>query len=88
MTYHVSDYTHINAAIGNGQTRSLSGKLRPRQDTGHLADDIFKWIFMGENVRISINILLKCVSKGQFNKILPALVLIMACRLVGAKPLS
>ena len=38
-----------------------------------LADDIFKCIFLNENVLISIKISLKFVPKGQFSNI-PALV--------------
>ena len=39
----------------------------------HFPDDIFKWIFLNENVWISINISLKFVLKGPINNI-PALV--------------
>ena len=53
--------------------------LRPRQNGRHFADDIFKCIFLNENVRISINISLKCVPKGPIDHI-PALVQIMAWR--------
>ena len=52
-----------------------------------LADDIFKRIFLNENVRISIQISLKFVPKGSIdNK--PALVQVMAWRRIGDKPLS
>ena len=61
--------------------------LRPRQNGRHFADDTFKRIFMNENVRISINISLKCVPKCLINNI-PALVQIMAWRWPGNKPLS
>ena len=61
--------------------------LRPRQNGRHFADVIFKCIFMNENVRISINISLKCVPKNLINNI-PALVQIMAWRRPGDKPLS
>ena len=47
--------------------------LRPRQNGRHFADDIFKRIFLNENVFISIKISLKFVPKGQINNI-PALV--------------
>ena len=57
------------------------------QNGHHFADDIFKRIFFNENVRISIKISLKFVPKGPINNI-SALVQIMACRLVSAKPLS
>ena len=52
-----------------------------------LADDIFKHIFLNENVRILIQISLKCVPKGPIdNK--PALVQVMDWRQTGDKPLS
>ena len=53
----------------------------------HFADDIFKCIFLNENVWILIKISLKFVPKGPINNI-PALVQIMAWRRSGAKPLS
>ena len=49
--------------------------------------DIFKWIFLNENVWISIEVSLKFVPKGPINNI-PALVQIMAWRRPGDKPLS
>ena len=61
--------------------------LRPRQDGRHFPDDIFKCIFVNENVKISIKISLKFVPKGQINNI-PSLVPIMAWRRPGDKPLS
>ena len=61
--------------------------LRPRQNGRHFADDIFKRIFLNENVRISIKISLKFVPKGRIDNI-PALVQIMAWRRAGDKPLS
>ena len=36
--------------------------LRPRQNGRHFADDIFKRIFMNENVRICINIFIEVCS--------------------------
>ena len=61
--------------------------LRPRQSECHLADDIFKCIFLSENVWIPIKISLKYVPKGPTNNI-PALVQRMAWRRPGGKPLS
>ena len=61
--------------------------LRPRQDGRHFPDDIFKCIFLNENVWSSIVISLKFVTKGLINNI-PALVQIMAWRRPGDKPLS
>ena len=43
--------------------------LRPRQDGRHFPDDIFKEIFLNENVWISIKNLLKFVPKGPMNSI-------------------
>ena len=61
--------------------------LRPRQNGCHFADDIFKGIFLSENVWILINISLKFVPKGPIDHI-PALVQIMAWRRPADKPLS
>ena len=61
--------------------------LRSRQNIRHFADDIFKCIFVNENVWISIKISLKFVPKGPINNI-PASVQIMAWRLPDGKPLS
>ena len=61
--------------------------LRPRQNRRHFPDDIFKCIFLNENVCISINISLKFVPNGPINYI-PALVQITAWRGPGDKPLS
>ena len=48
-------------------------KLMPRQNGHHFADDIFKCIFLNENVWIPIKISLKFVPKGPINN-MPALV--------------
>ena len=61
--------------------------LRPRQNGRHFPDDIFKWIFLNENVWILTNILLKFVPRGPINNT-PTLVQIMAWRRPGDKPLS
>ena len=60
--------------------------LRPRQNGRHFPDDIFKCIFLNENVWISIKISLKFVPKVPIDNI-PALVQIMAWRRSGDKPL-
>ena len=60
--------------------------LKPRQNGRHFADDIFKCIFLNENVWIPIKISMKFVPKGPINNI-PALVQIMAWRRPGDKPL-
>ena len=61
--------------------------LRPRQNGRHFADDIFKCIFLNENVWIPIKFSLKFVPKVSINNI-PALVQIRAWRRPGDKPLS
>ena len=61
--------------------------LRPRLNGRHFADDIFKCIFLNENILIPIKISLKFVPKGPINNI-PSLVQIMAWRRPGDKPLS
>ena len=55
--------------------------LRSIQNGRHFPDDIFKIIFLNENVHISISIKisLKCVPRGPINNI-PALVQIIAWR--------
>ena len=68
-------------------TRTSVNTLRPRQNGRHFADDIFKCMFLNENVWIPIKISLKFVPKGPINNI-PALVQIMAWRRPGDKPLS
>ena len=60
--------------------------LRPIQDGRHFPD-IFKCIFLKENVPISLKISLKFVPRCPINNI-PALVQIMAWRRPGDKPLS
>ena len=61
--------------------------LRPRQNGCHFPDDIFKGIFLNENVWISTKVSLKFVPKGLINNIL-ALDQILAWRHPGNKPLS
>ena len=63
-----------SGAVSQNDCRPLKGSnqntSRPRQNRHCFADDIFKWIFLNENIRISINISLKYVPKGQINNIL------------------
>ena len=61
--------------------------LRLKQNGRHFQDDIFKRIFLHENVWISINISLKFVPRGTINNI-PTLVQVMAWRRPGDKPFS
>ena len=51
-----------------------------------LADDIFKHIFLNENIRISIQISLKFVPEGLVENT-SALIQVMAWRRTGNKPL-
>ena len=67
-------------------TRWQFNTLRPKQNGRHFSDDIFKWIFLNENVWISINISLKFVPRRPINNI-PTLVQVMAWRRPGDKPL-
>ena len=61
--------------------------LRPRQNGRHFPDDIFKCIFLIENVWISVTMSLKFVSRGPISNI-PTLVQVMAWHRPGDKPLS
>ena len=75
---------HLTSRVSHVATVNT---LRPRQNGRHFADDIFKWIFLNENVWMPIKISLKFVPEGPINNI-SALVQIMAWRLPGDKPLS
>ena len=66
---------------------SILKTLRLRQNGHLLPDDIFKCIFLNENVWILIKISLKFVPMGPCNHI-PALVHIMAWHQPSDKPLS
>ena len=61
--------------------------MRPRQNGRHCPDDIFKCIFLSEDICISIKISLIFVPKGPINNI-PTWVQMMAWRRPGDKPLS
>ena len=88
-------YHNLFSELACGALRSIFPKfgqvvvntLRPRQNGRHFPDDIFKWIFLNEDVWIPIKISMKFVPQGPINKI-PALVQIMAWRRSGDKPLS
>ena len=69
------------------QNSLIFNTLRPRQNGRHFPDDILKWIFLNENLWISITISLKFVPRGPINNI-PTLVQVMAWRRPGDKPLS
>ena len=66
---------------------SSLNSVRPRQNGRNFPDDIFKCIFLTENISIAIKISLKFVPKGPINN-MPALLQIMAWRRPGDKPLS
>ena len=70
-----------------GRAVAMVNTLRPRRNEQHFADDIFKRIFLNENIWFPITISLKFVPRGLINNI-PALVQIMAWRRPGDKPLS
>ena len=61
--------------------------LIPRQYGRHFVDDIFKSIFLNEDVWISIKMLLNFIPKGPINNI-PKLVQTMAWHRTADKPLS
>ena len=61
--------------------------LRLGRNRRHFADNIFKCLFLTENVWILIKISLKFVPRKSINN-MPALVPIMAWRRLGDKPLS
>ena len=82
------EYEQIYCAKRSACVSVISFKtLRPRQNGRHFADDIFKWIFLNENVWIWIKISLKFVPKVPINNF-PAFVQIMAWCRSGDKPLS
>ena len=84
---------HISRAITTNTLELLSSlekiinTLRRKQDGRHFPDDIFKCIFFNKNVWILTKISLKFVLRDPIYNI-PALVLIMAWRRPGDKPLS
>ena len=93
MTWRCKEPGHLqlwywpNSPSISQSQHQLFNTLRPRQNCRYFADDIFKCIFLNENVWISLKISLKFIPKGSINNI-PALVQIMAWRRPGDKPLS
>ena len=79
----ISQYTSVYVYL----PIHIVNTLRPKQNYRHFPDDSFKWIFLNENIWISIEVSLKFVPKGPINNT-PALVQIMAWRRPGDKPLS
>ena len=90
VLYKLSNFTHeieqnpIKPTMSLTYTDSLNS-LRPRRNGRYNADDIFKCIFLKENVWIPTKISLKFVPKGPINNI-PALAQTMAWRRPGDKP--
>ena len=78
---------HLATRYGNLKMRMFN-TLRSRQNGRHFADDIFKCIFLNENVWNPIKISMKFVPKGPINNIPALVVQIMAWRRPGDKPLS
>ena len=66
---------------------AVSSSLNTRQDDRHFPDDIFKYILLNENMRLSIKTSLKFVPKGPIDNIL-ALAHMMAWSRPGDNPLS
>ena len=89
MNIHISGW-HLSGmqvpVFLGGEFLQIVNTLRPRQNGRHFPDDIFKCIFLNENVWISIKSSLKFVPKGPIDNI-PALVQIVAWRRPGDKPL-
>ena len=83
---NINIYLHFMSFLHIDLTQVLN-TLRPRQHGRHFPDDIFRCIFLNENIWIAINISLSFVPKGPIDTI-PALVQIMAWRRSGDKPLS
>ena len=80
---HLWEVRRHSPMVADGQFRTLMS----RQNGRHFTVDIFKCIFLNENVWISLKITLRFVPKVPVNNI-PALVQIMAWRWPGDKPLS
>ena len=64
--------THIYSYMLHWWICCFFNTLKPRQNGCRFPDEIFKWIFLNENVSISIDISLKFVPNGPINNI-PAL---------------
>ena len=77
----------ISSPLDNTNRKKGFSTLRLRQYGHRFPDDTFKYIFLNENVWISLQISLKFIPKVWINNI-PALVQIMAWRRLGDKPLS
>ena len=88
-TSHYLNQCWPNSMPPYGVTRpQWVNTLSLRQNGRHFAEDIFKCIFLNENVWILISISLKYMFPKYPINIIPALVQIMACSLSGGRPLS
>ena len=65
-----TDWKHVSAVCHQSWGNCLN-TLRPKQNGRHLPDYVFKWIFLNENVSISIKISLKFVPKGPIDLLRP-----------------
>ena len=84
---HCDDWGRVLEGDGDAKTHEACvNTLWPRQNGRHFLDGIFKYMWLIENVWISIQISMKFLSKGPINNI-PALAQIMAWRRPGDKPL-
>ena len=90
ITYHLckrDDVIHSGQwDLGGSLDTWCVNTLRSRQNGCHFAEDIFRCIFLNENVRLSIEIYLNIVLERQIDN--SALVQIMAWHRPGDKPLS
>ena len=86
-TYTLEGFTNHAWCLGPLLAINMVQLIEAEKNGRHFPDDIFKCIFLNENVFISIKISLKFVPKDPINKN-PALVLIMAWCLLGERPLS
>ena len=82
----VQQLVQVNKKENRSSSSLAINTLRPRQIGRDFTDDIFKHIFLNENVLISIKIALKFIPNGPVDNI-SALVQIMTCW-TGDKPLS
>ena len=76
------NYMYICILLDQSLMQYADKTLRPRQDGRNFPDDIFKCIFLNENISIAIKTSLKFVAKGPITNI-PALVQIRAWRRPG-----
>ena len=74
---HFTNIIRSNSIDTRAYLRSIN-TLRPRQNVRHFPDDIFKCVFMNDNVWNLLHISLKFFPRVRINNI-PALVQIMAC---------